>query len=186
MPPASPPKSFAGSSVAPNVARRASARSRKRRYRSPRRRPAPIRGSRGRSIRHRPARASISQGSATQSAPKAVHCGSRSRSAARPEDDAPRRGEQCRRRARERRAPRPQPRRGRRRPARCRSGRNWPPRQSRPHSQAITAAAAAVNSGSQGDPNQIAATGSGANTTPRDARAVPIASPAQREPMEVP
>src|SRR5438105_13470501 len=40
-----------------------------------------------------------------------------------------------------------------------------PPRHSRPHSHAITAAAAAVNNGSHGQPNQIAATGSGARTS---------------------
>src|SRR5438477_10078086 len=40
-----------------------------------------------------------------------------------------------------------------------------PPRHSRPHSHAITAAPAAVNNGSHGQPNQIAATGSGARTS---------------------
>ena len=61
MPPASPPKSFAGSRAAPNVVRRSAARSRKRRYRSPIRRRAPIRGSRARSSRHRRATTSISK-----------------------------------------------------------------------------------------------------------------------------
>src|SRR6266404_4672947 len=39
-----------------------------------------------------------------------------------------------------------------------------PCRHSRPHSQAITAAASPVSSGNQGDPNQIAAIGSGPST----------------------
>src|SRR5262249_12823939 len=47
---------------------------------------------------------------------------------------------------------------------------NSPPRQSRPHSHAITAAAAPVNSGSQGHPNQMAATGNGPSTTADTAR----------------
>src|SRR5260370_41613247 len=45
-----------------------------------------------------------------------------------------------------------------------------PPRQSRPHSHAITAAAAAVNNGSQGQPNQIATIGSGARTNAQTTR----------------
>src|SRR5271170_5661879 len=105
------------------------------------------------------------QGSATQIAPKAVHCGSASlvlraahRTKPAPTTAVPRAspGE-----ASEAVATATRTTATSTIPVRPKS----PPRQSRPHSHAITAAAAAVNSGSQGQPNQIAAIGSGARTS---------------------
>src|ERR1700730_10840572 len=112
----------------------------------------------------------LTQGSATHSAPNAVHRGSRSRAVRAVQKTMP--------------APIsavPSARTGEASAAAATTANatatstipvwpNWPRRQSRPHSKAITAAAIAVNSGSQGQPNQIAAIGNGASVTADNTR----------------